>query len=116
MKEIVLNECYGGFSLSKAGEKLYQDLGGTIPDYPWDYDRSDPILIKVIKALGEKADGPYTALYIKQIDEKYEYSINDYCDDGYESLRLYVEESELRKLIKAGDEEAIVEYVMGAQE
>lgn len=99
--------------MSEAGEKLYQDLGGTIPDYSWDYDRSDPMLIKVIKELGKKADGPSAALYIKQIDEKYEYSIND-CD-GIESLRLYVEESELRKLIKAGDEEAIVEYVMGAQ-
>ena len=111
-KEIVLNGCYGGFGLSETGEKLYRELGGKII-YSFQYDRNDPILIKVIKELGKKANGPYADLYIKQIDERYEYGINNY--DGLESLHLYVKESELRKLVKAGNEEAIVEYVMGAQ-
>lgn len=65
-KEIVLNGCYGGFGLSETGEKLYRELGGKIK-YSFQYDRNDPILIKVIKELGKKADGPYAALYYKQM-------------------------------------------------
>ena len=52
MKEIVLNGCYGCFGLSECAIELYRELGGNkITRYG--FDRCDPILIEVIKQLGE---------------------------------------------------------------
>ncbi len=112
MKQIVLNGCYGCFGLSECAIELYRELGGNkITRYG--FDRCDPILIEVIKRLGEEADGDYAALYVEELDERYDYHITDY--DGYERLKTSVNENVLRNLIKEGDEDKIVEYVMGAQ-
>lgn len=101
MKQIVLNGCYGCFGLSECAIELYRELGGNkITRYR--FDRCDPILIEVIKRLGEEADGDYAALYIEEFD-------------GYETLKTSVNENILRSLIKEEDEDKIVEYVMGAR-
>lgn len=93
MKQIVLNGCYGCFGLSECAIELYRELGGNkITRYG--FNRCDPILIEVIKRLGEEADGDY---------------------DGYETLKTSVNENILRSLIKEEDEDKIVEYVMGAR-
>lgn len=101
MKQIVLNGCYGCFGLSECAIELYRELGGNkITRYG--FDRCDPILIEVIKRLGEEVDGDYAALYIEEFD-------------GYETLKTSVNENILRSLIKEEDEDKIVEYVMGAR-
>lgn len=110
MKEIVLNECFGGFTLSKKAYELYREQSGK---QKWDGDRCDPILIKVVKELGEDSSDSCSCLIIEEFDERYGYWIADY--DGLETLHLTVREDILRELIKEGNEEVIVEYVMGAQ-
>ena len=112
MKEIVLNGCYGGFELSKEALTLYREIAGKGIE-ECGVDRCDTILIEVVKRLEEKADGDYAALYIESFDERYDYYIDDY--NGYETLETSVNENVLRNLIKEGDEDKIVEYVMGAQ-
>lgn len=115
MKEIVLNGCYGGFRLPDKVMDRYHELGGK-EKWGWEVDRCDPILIQILKEFGIE-DGELTddctELYIQEFDDRYNYRIEDY--DGIESLHLKIREDVLRELIRKGDEEEIVEYVMGAQ-
>ena len=114
MKEIVLNGCYGGFCLPDKVLNRYLELGGK--GDCWEVDRCDPILIKVLKEFGvENGEMNYdcTELYIQEFDDRYDYWIEEY--DGIETLHLKIREDALRELIRKGDEEKIVEYVMGAQ-
>lgn len=113
MKEIVLNGCYGGFGLSDMVMNRYHELGGK-ENYGWEVDRCDPILIQILKEFGVgELDDDCTELYIQEFDDRYDYRIEDY--DGIETLHLKIREDVLRELIRKGDEEEIVEYVMRAQ-
>lgn len=49
-----------------------------------DIERNDPILIKVVKKLGEKANTPCSKLDIVEIPDDVEWEIDDY--DGQESV------------------------------
>lgn len=106
MKEIVINQCYGGFSLSvEAMEycaklknfKLTPCVGndkdtfyieGFSEDnkyyspYYFNNKRDDPDLIKTVKDLKNKANGKYSALAIIEIPDNVEYTIEEY--DGIE--------------------------------
>lgn len=53
-----------------------------IPDYR--YERSNSLLVKVVKALGEEANGEYAKLDIVDIPDGVEYEIDDY--DGVETI------------------------------
>jgi hypothetical protein len=113
--KVVINECYGGFSLSQEAWELYKNRGGTAENemdicYRHDNYRNDPILVSVVEDLREAADGRFAELAIAVIPDEYDYWIEEY--DGWESIRLDIKEDHLRKLIRAGDEEAIVKYVM----
>ncbi len=97
---VAVNRCYGGFSLSeKAVEMLRTRLGDPkIQSYSFQYyygdddegrySRHHPILIEVIKELGEEADGPFAEIVIDYIEEKYKgfYSISEY--DGMEGVKI----------------------------
>lgn len=112
--KVVINECHGGFGLSQEAWELYKRRGGTAENemdisYREKY-REDPILVSVVEDLGEAADGRFAELAIAVIPDEYDYYIDEY--DGWESIQFAVKEDHLRKLIKAGDEEAIVKYVM----
>ena len=81
--KVVINTCYGGFSVSKA---VYDYLG-----IPWDnygyinLERNDPTLIAAIEAVGlEAAAGRYAQLKIVDIPEDIEWYIDEY--DGMESI------------------------------
>ena len=77
---IVLNKCYGGFSLSK---KACKELGMSEDDCPGrDVLRNDPKLIEIIEKLGKKADGDYAELRIVEIPDDVEWEIEEY--DGME--------------------------------
>lgn len=95
--EVVINTRFGGFSLSSDAVFRMAALGhegakkavenGDYPGYAiCEYlDRHDPILIQVVKELGERADGPSARLSIEKVVMGYE--INDY--DGKESVVTY---------------------------
>lgn len=91
MKKVVINTCFGGFSLS---EKAYEFLG-LVWNKDYDYGiafseedkRDDPRLIECIEQLGHEADGYCANLEVVEYDDyNYDYSINDY--DGLEALCL----------------------------
>jgi hypothetical protein len=110
--KIVLNKCYGGFSLSKAGLRLLLALKGidiqedtqygfksskgvtystflypdTIPPFLDtrfnDEGRADPDLVKVVEILGKEANGPCADLQIEEFSTTVRFT--DY--DGIETL------------------------------
>lgn len=86
MKKVVLNNCYGGFSLS---EKACKFLGLKLSDYLASrlYSRDDPKLVECIEVLGEEANGLCADLVIVEYDDRnYTYDIDN--NDGLESLVL----------------------------
>lgn len=113
MKKIVINACYGGFSLSDKAMLRYCELKG-ITVYPekekdsWgftsyfldapenrkkddynvltdsDINRDDPVLVQVVEELGEDAHGRYSNLKIVEIPDDVFWHISEY--DGYESV------------------------------
>jgi len=69
--EIVINDCYGGFSLSR---NACEALGLKYPQDKYEYaytGRGDPKLIEVVKRLGDPASGVAARLKIIKVD----------CDD-----------------------------------
>lgn len=86
MKKIVLNNCFGGFGLSR---KAYEFLG-----LPWDgfgharnISREDPRLVECVEILGKEANGTFADLVVDVYDDyNYTYQISEY--DGVEDLVL----------------------------
>lgn len=104
--KIVLNGCYGGFSLSDEATKRYAEIKGwaleeatdeyefitlideqgeRLSSYDLGEDRTDPVLVQVVEELGEKANDGYSKLYIESVEKGTKYFIDEY--DGIESLR-----------------------------
>ena len=75
--KVVINKCYGGFSISKEAMEL---LGVDSP-YP-DIKRNDPALVEVVEKLGDKANGSFSKLKIVEIPDDVEWDIAEY--DGLE--------------------------------
>ena len=84
--KIVLNKCYGGFSLSEYAEEL---LGLSDGWYDEMEVRQDAQFIAYIEAFGAKRMGGYSAeLVIVEIpDECTDWELDEY--DGFESI-VYV--------------------------
>ena len=83
--KVVINNCYGGFSLSDAGIARYIELkGAELTDnfYDRDIPRDDPILIQVFEELGDAANGSCADLKIVDIPDDVEWQIEEY--DGNE--------------------------------
>jgi len=84
--ELVINNCYGGFSLSEAGITRYLELKGmewpNAGFYDRDIPRDDPILIQVFKELGDAANGFAADLKIVEIPDGVDWEIEEY--DGNE--------------------------------
>lgn len=84
VRYVVINDCYGGFGLSKKAQEEYKKLSG-IDDPSWcDYDvaRDDPYLVQVVRALGSKANGEHSNLKIVEIPGDVAWHIAEY--DGNE--------------------------------
>ena len=89
MKKVVINTCFGGFTIS---DSVMQKYGITEVDYCGDIDRSDPRLVKAVEELGNMAaydtDSPYTMsgtnLKVVEIPDDVEFYIYDY--DGAETI------------------------------
>lgn len=83
--KVVINNCYGGFSLSEAGIARYLELKGIkLNDDFCDRDipRDDPILIQVFKELEDVANGFAADLKIMEIPDGVDWEIKEY--DGNE--------------------------------
>lgn len=112
---IVINTCYGGFSLSRQAQELYLERAGIEYGYQpqqdrdtqtrlgskiivdnniWcdgrDIKRDDPILVGVIRQLGSNADGENAKLKVIEVPARVEWDIAEY--DGKE----WVEEKHRR--------------------
>ena len=81
---IVINSCYGGFGLSDKALDMYKQLSNKSEVYGFELDRTDPILIQVVEALGAEADGRFAKLRIIEIPDDIEWEITEY--DGSESV------------------------------
>jgi len=81
MADIVINACYGGFSLSHEGKEQYEKIAGKNCD-PYDIARDDPNLIRVVQSLGKRSWGACAELKIVQIPDDVEWEIEEY--DGIE--------------------------------
>jgi len=105
--KIVINRCYGGFSLSKEAVELYGDYTGlnivcevgghgdniyytngvVAPENYFsshDIRRDDPALIDVVAKLGSKAAGNFSDLKIVEIPDDVNWYIEEY--DGIEHI------------------------------
>lgn len=86
--KIVINRCYGGFSLSPAALLHYVVRGGKLEDgddigYSIE-DRSDPILVGVVEDLGVAANGYGAMLKVVEVPDDVKYTIENY--DGVEHV------------------------------
>lgn len=92
MNKVVYNACYGGFSLSREAVLLAREISGN-PEWGGvdvifgrirgGVKRHDPILLRVVAELGEKASGRFACLKIQEIKGSV-YRIDEY--DGYETV------------------------------
>ena len=81
--KVVINCCYGGFSLSK---EAYDYLGIEWDGYGFEYDdeRTNPKLIEVVETLGQSASGACADLKVIEIPEGIKWYISEY--DGFETV------------------------------
>ncbi len=108
MKEVVINRCFGGFSVSRAaflrlrelesqaakaepdiGEMWDdgsgpRDAGLSIDHFCSDICRDDPLLVQVVREMGAAANGQCAKLSIVQIPDDVAYTVEEY--DGFEHL------------------------------
>lgn len=92
MQEIVINRCWGGYSLSQEAKEWLLKQDALTPSYVnligsyrigWRV-RSDKHLVQCIKELGERADGEHASLEIVSIPDDVDWQIVDY--DGWEHI------------------------------
>ena len=92
-RKVVINVCYGGFSLSKEAQDMYCVQKGIDPGewnsygfyenfHEYDLERDDPVLVDVVERLGEQACGNYSSLKIVEIPEDVKWMVEEY--DGAE--------------------------------
>jgi hypothetical protein len=103
--KIVINACYGGFTVSNAAMKRYAELMGfeynaPVKEYYTSYvidsngvkigdyeiDRTDPVLVQVVEELGDEANGMCSKLKIVELEKGTLYRIEEY--DGFEHIEV----------------------------
>ena len=73
--KIVINRCYGGFSLSETAKNMYKQATAHIQRPPnWflvtDVSRDDPILVQIVENMGvQAASGGFSKLAIVEIPD-----------------------------------------------
>lgn len=84
IRRVVINDCYGGFGLSADALEKYKQLTGIDDDcfFAREIDRDDPYLVKIVKEMGELANGPCANLKIVEIPADVKWHIAEY--DGSE--------------------------------
>ena len=81
--KVVINGCYGGFSLSDEALAYLGIPGGS--RYSYEDDRANPKLVECVEKLGEAAShGLGSSLYVVEIPDGVKWTITDY--DGVEQV------------------------------
>ena len=85
--KIVINTCYGGFSLSDKAHECLKDFQEDVRVYKnydswWNDNRHSSELISVIERLGDEANTSSSRLKVIEIPDDVEYTIQNY--DGIE--------------------------------
>lgn len=105
--KVVINACFGGFSLSTEAEREYlrraglewteepskfsllgphiHIVGGEQYWSARDLDRADPILVAIVEEWGERANGDCAQLEVRTLPKGTLYLIDEY--DGNESIQ-----------------------------
>lgn len=83
-RKVVINTCFGGFSLSKAAIERYARARGILTEdvSVYELERDDNTLVAVVEQLGNKANGNYSKLKVVEIPADVDYTIEEY--DGSE--------------------------------
>jgi hypothetical protein len=86
MQKIVINRCYGGFSLSPKALHTYNAMAGTDHDPRYSRGRDIPRdcrhLVQVVERMGKKANGSHAELKVIEIPDDVDWVIEEY--DGCE--------------------------------
>lgn len=104
--EIVINRCFGGFSISRKAMERMAELGHAEAQaeialhdewkaskaqpyteydaYLRDVARNDPILVQVVKELGEASYGKAAQLQVVEVDNRAPWRLEEY--DGREHI------------------------------
>ena len=89
--KVVINTCFGGFSISKRAAEFMAARGNVIARAElaedgefYGYDRTDPDLVAAVEELGLSASGSCAELRVVEIPDGIEWEISDY--DGMESV------------------------------
>jgi len=82
--KIVINTCYGGFSLSDAAITMYCEAKNlnTKEFCEWEVPRNDATLISIVEKLGDSVNTGYSKLRIVEIPEDVNWTVEQY--DGNE--------------------------------
>jgi hypothetical protein len=80
--KVVINACYGGFSLSAEALAWLKKHGCAINQY--DIERNDPYLVEVVETFGDLANGECAKLKVVEIPDDVQFVIQEY--DGYEHI------------------------------
>jgi hypothetical protein len=86
--KVVINNCFGGFSVSEEGARRIAELKG-LPHVPErygasGYDRNDPALVQAVEELGPAANGAHAKLAVVEIPDDVSWEIDEY--DGAEHV------------------------------
>ena len=97
--KIVINKCFGGFSLSDIAMERIKNFMAIEDEVDYRFgecSRTSKVLIETIETLGEKANGSYANLYIVEIpDDATDFEIMEY--DGSEYV-IYVQNGKIKKV------------------
>ncbi|GAJ02350.1 unnamed protein product [marine sediment metagenome] len=75
--KIVINRCYGGFSLSQVGME-YMGFDRMRWSGCSDLPRHDPKLVECVEELGDKANGKHAKLTVVEIPDGVKYSVEEH--------------------------------------
>jgi hypothetical protein len=125
--QIMVNTCYGGFSLSKEAISLYRERaavecsaaveraavecsGRSIP-------RHDPVMVQIVKELGTSANGHHACIELQDIPVQFQnyYAIHEY--DGMENVYFLYDKYRVDAAAAILDDESLphVERVRAAR-
>ncbi len=98
MTKVVINACFGGFSISREAADFMAERGnaqataelkdgkffgyGYTDEFPDGYKRDDPDLVAAVESLGAEANGGCASLKVVEVPDGLEWEVEEY--DGNE--------------------------------
>lgn len=88
--KVVINGCYGVFSLSPKAKDILTMILGAEECYNLELyeNRNNHILVALVESMGKDASGGNSRLVIEEIEDGLSWDINEY--DGLESVHTYL--------------------------